>query len=163
MNFSYFVPRAAHVPVHPDRLLRRVIFLILLTHGGSVAARDSGWAPTTENAAWRNECGACHSAFAPALLPSAAWADIMASLREHFGADASVDASTHQEIAAFLQRNGSDERYSADGTQAPRITRSERFVYKHRSAIRLWQKGQVKNLIDCSLCHRGADPPAPKP
>lgn len=146
-----------------QRGLRWLLLLICLGDVGAAAARDSLWQPGEENATWRSECGACHIAFAPAWLPFADWAHIMGQLREHFGSDASVDARTQQEITDFLQRNSSKEDQAARHTELPRMTRSERFAAKHRSAMRLWQKGKVKSLADCRQCHSGAESPAPKP
>jgi hypothetical protein len=40
--------------------------------------------------------------------------------------------------------------------EVPRITTSDRFIGKHRSAIRLWQKGQIRSLADCGSCHKEA-------
>lgn len=102
-------------------------------------------------------------AFPPALLPASDWRQIMACLDRHFGADASLERSRQQEISAYLQRNAGPERQSARAPQElPRITRSDRFMRWHRSALRLWQKGQLKTLSDCAACHKDARPEQPQ-
>jgi hypothetical protein len=119
--------------------------------------RDSVWHPTEDNALWRNECGTCHMAFPPGLLASDDWLAIMALLDKHFGVDASLDPSASAEIAGYLKRNGADGRPSIGQDALPRITTTARFEHKHRSAIRLWRKGQLNSLSDCGACHKEAD------
>ncbi len=119
-----------------------------------VGARDNSWQAGEDNAAWRAECSTCHAAFPPSLLPASAWLAIMARLDQHFGTDASLDAKTRQEISDYLMRHGSGPGLPGNDAALPRITQTERFANKHRSAIRLWRKGQLKSLSDCAACHR---------
>jgi hypothetical protein len=90
------------------------------------------------------------------LLASDDWLAIMAQLDKHFGLDASLDPSASAEIAGYLKRNGADGRPSMGQDALPRITTTARFERKHRSAIRLWSKGQLKTLSDCGACHKEA-------
>src|SRR6476469_323579 len=53
--------------------------------------------------AWSRECGSCHIAYPPRLLPAASWQAIMQGLDRHFGSDATIDASAASSIGAFLQ------------------------------------------------------------
>ena len=46
------------------------------------------------NEKWKTECGSCHLAYPPELLPASSWRRIMAGLDRHFGADASLDAAS---------------------------------------------------------------------
>ena len=54
--------------------------------------------------AYVQECGSCHVAFAPGLLPAASWQRLMADLGRHFGSDASLDAA----VPASPQVDASD-------------------------------------------------------
>lgn len=47
------------------------------------------------SANWKAECGSCHIAFEPGLLPSESWVKMMAGLDKHFGADATVTAQVN--------------------------------------------------------------------
>jgi hypothetical protein len=58
--------------------------------------------PTPGVALYNTECGDCHMAFPPTMLPAASWQDMMRALDDHFGDDAELDAETTDQIAAFL-------------------------------------------------------------
>jgi cytochrome c len=122
----------------------------------AAVARGGIWLPSAGNTSWQSECAACHIAFPAQLLPPSDWRKIMSQLDRHFGTDVSLDGATHQEILDYLQHNGADEPLFSNPQMLPRITSSERFADKHRGAIRLWHKGQIKTLTDCAACHRDA-------
>jgi hypothetical protein len=112
-----------------------------------------------DNAVWRAECGACHIAYLPSLLSAEQWREQMASLKRHFGTDASVDAAAAAEIGAFLQRNAGRARGGAPATsEPPRITRTKWFIDEHRGVRATdWTSAAVKSAADCGACHQGAD------
>jgi hypothetical protein len=138
------------------QFFRFLLISLVTTAGVSATARNDVWSPTEDNAVWRSECGVCHMAFPPTLLPSEDWLAIMGSLERHFGVDASLDALAGIEISDYLKRNGARDRVGGWGDEALRITATERFEHKHRGAIRLWKKGQLKSLSDCGACHKEA-------
>ncbi len=91
-------------------------------------------------------------AFPPVLLSSGDWQILMQGLDKHFGVNASLDANSRDQIAAFLDRNGgSSWGHSAD---SQRITETSFFVNRHKSSIRMLMKGRVKSLADCMACHK---------
>ncbi len=151
--------------------LSAIRLAVLLSFGWSycAAARDDTWQQREDNAAWRSECSACHIAFPPALLAADAWLNIMLRLDKHYGTEASLEATTRDDIAAYLARNANGSIRSngsnssgqstlmGSDIELPRITRSDWFLRKHGSAIRLWQKGKIKSLADCGACHKGPD------
>lgn len=61
-------------------------------------------ATPSEFDAYRTECGACHVAYPPPLLPPASWQALMRDLDKHFGVDASLDAATVSSITVFLEQ-----------------------------------------------------------
>jgi hypothetical protein len=118
----------------------------------NVLASDDVWQPRESNPLWQSECGSCHMAFPPALLTSGDWQILMQGLDKHFGVDASLDAKSRDQIAAFLDRNaGSGWGNSVD---SHRVTETNFFIKKHKGAIRLLIKGRVKSLADCLSCHK---------
>lgn len=114
--------------------------------------------PAQVNATWRQECGSCHIAYAPGLLPAESWRKIMAGLDKHFDTDASLTAQENKEITDFLVSNASN-RWSA--ASAPlKITETAWFKRKHDDheiAPSVWKNPQVKSPANCSACHTQAD------
>jgi hypothetical protein len=141
-----------------SQLFRGLTMALLVAACVSAIARgrDDVWNASDGNPVWRSECGVCHMAYPPSLLASEDWLSIMVQLDRHFGVDASLDPSANSEIADYLKRNGADGWPSVGHDALPRITTTARFEGKHRSAIRLWRKGQLKSLSDCGACHKEA-------
>jgi mono/diheme cytochrome c family protein len=108
---------------------------------------------------YRQECGACHTAYAPALLPAASWQRIMKGLDRHYGSDASMDAATTRQISGWLQANaGSGRRISQDSPPQDRITRAAWFEREHRHIpAAAWTHRSVGSAANCAACHTDAD------
>jgi cytochrome c553 len=129
---------------------RATLFALVFVCPGALAAEDV-WQPREASPLWQSECGSCHMAFPPALLSQGDWHILMQGLDKHFGADATLDAKSRDEIAAFLERNaGSSWVYSSDSR---RITETSWFMSKHKGALRMLRKGRIKSLADCAVCH----------
>ncbi|HEX8961773.1 MAG TPA: cytochrome C [Rhodocyclaceae bacterium] len=145
-------------PPGARRLGAALALLATLLPSLACARNDSAWQPREDNEAWRAECSACHIAFPPALLPADSWLAIMARLDRHFGADASLDARTREQITNYLDRNGAPKPvFGSPPDELPRITTQDWFLRKHRGAARLLLKGRVKSLADCAACHKGPE------
>lgn len=113
--------------------------------------------PANTPASFKNECGSCHLAYPPALLAAKDWQRTMAGLKDHFGTEATVDAKTGLEIAAFLERNAGNPDKLGTAGEPPRITQTTRFVRKHREvSAKTWRDPRIKSAANCEACHRGA-------
>ena len=113
--------------------------------------------PANTPASFTAECGSCHLAYPPALLPAKDWQSLMGGLSEHFGSDATVDAKTGQEITDFLTRNAGSSSKLGNAGKPPRITQTARFVRKHDEVpAKLWTDPRVKSAANCEACHRNA-------
>lgn len=124
-------------------------------HGGE--NRGKPVQPSRTNAQWLQECGSCHLAFSPGLLPAESWRKVMAGLNKHFGSDASLTAQENSVITDFLVNNASN-RWRAP-TAPLRITETAWFQRKHDShEIRpeIWKRAAVKSPANCAACHPGA-------
>lgn len=114
--------------------------------------------PAQANATWQKECGGCHMAFPPGLLPTDSWRKTMTGLNKHFGTDASLTPAETTEITSYLVKNASN-RWNA--SSAPlRITESAWFKSKHNEreiAPAVWKRAAVKSPSNCMACHAGAD------
>jgi len=113
---------------------------------------------TATNKTWKAECGSCHIAYPPNLLPAPAWRRMMAGLDRHFGTDASVDAATAAEIGAFLESNAGQGRKRGIDSGTLRISDTPWFKRKHDEvAAATWKDPRVKTPANCSACHVGAE------
>jgi hypothetical protein len=138
--------------------------------------RRGGWvrpgedvAPVT-NATYTEECGACHMAYQPGLLPADAWQQIMDpdALTDHYGDDASLSPELRVEIADYLAANSADSASksrsrafavgdSADGA-LPRISETRYFRNEHHEIPKrlVANNPEVGSFSNCNACHQGA-------
>ncbi|MBK1723807.1 diheme cytochrome c [Thiocystis violacea] len=140
-------------------------------HGGWVRSR-ADVAPVS-NPNDSEECGACHMAYQPGLLPADAWARIMdpTALADHYGDDASLSEELRREIAAYLSANAADlaERTRSRafalalssgtaGGSLPRISETDYFQRKHDEipARMVKDNPRVGSFSQCNSCHRDA-------
>lgn len=111
---------------------------------------------------YQAECGGCHVAFPPELLPAASWRALMAGLDKHFGTDASLDDPTRRELTSFFEANAGRVRaIGADGKPLLRITETNWFRREHRPgregiASGTFASEPVKSAANCGACHRDA-------
>jgi hypothetical protein len=116
------------------------------------------------------ECGACHFAYQPGLLPERSWRKLLApdALVDHFGANAELDEAPRTAILDFLVANSADKSYykrskkimtSLRSDEAPlRITDVPYIRRKHHEIpADLIKSDKVKSLSFCDACHQGAE------
>lgn len=145
------------------------LFAFSLPQGGE-ARGDGGenLLPRVTHKAWQQECGSCHLAYPPALLPRASWREMMNGLERHFGDDASVDPVTQADILKFLEAHAADAGGSrmgervmkrTNGQAAPqRITETRWFVREHDDVpADVWKRKSVGSRANCAACHRQAE------
>ncbi len=153
------VPSTApsHKPNH--RTIRRGVVLALgLIALGSAQAEHGRSMTANMPKAYTQECGACHTAYAPGLLPARSWARIMNGLAKHYGTDASLDASTTQQLSKWLQGNAGTYKRVQEAPPQDRITRSTWFQHKHDGiSATIWKAPSVKSAANCAACHPRAD------
>ncbi|MDD5029087.1 MAG: diheme cytochrome c [Rhodoferax sp.] len=142
-------------------LLLAVLAATALTAQAKYNGEDRGRPvmPSEVNAKWQAECGGCHMAYPPGLLPAASWKKVMVGLDKHFGTDASLPAADVQEITNYLTKYPSNRW---DSSAAPlRITDGEWFKAKHYNkgeiAPEVWKRASVKSPGNCMACHKQAD------
>lgn len=143
-------------PRSPLRSLASLLGMALAA--AAVHADDRPLRPLNVPPAYAQECGACHTAYPPGMLPARSWQRLMAGLDRHFGTDASLDTQTLQQIDRWLQAHAGSYRRVAEEPPQDRITRSAWFERKHRKiAPAVWQLASVKSPAHCAACHAGAD------
>ncbi|MBY0430576.1 MAG: diheme cytochrome c [Rhodospirillales bacterium] len=108
--------------------------------------------PAVTDATARKECGACHMAFQPALLPAETWKRLFAELPRHFGEDASLPEATRQTIEDYYTRNAGRPR----DVGTLRISDLGWWRKEHRK-VRETDWIHVKSKANCGACHKSAE------
>lgn len=122
------------------------------------AHADGPLMPLRVPPAYTAECGACHTAYPPALLPAASWKRLMGGLDRHYGSDAALDPKTLQQLDGWLQQHAGTYKRVAEAPPEDRITRSAWFERKHRKVdAAVWKLPSVQSAAQCAACHGGAD------
>lgn len=119
----------------------------------------------TANSAWQKECGDCHMAFHPTLLPATSWQGIMTSLDDHFGEDASLPASTAAAISDYLRANSAETSDSlaanvfrkVSETRPLEITQAPFWLRRHEHVSEAtFKAAPVNSRQNCAACHGDA-------
>ena len=134
-----------------------LFFLLIASTVGTGAALADDDSFTATDPLWKAECGGCHLAFPPELLPASSWRTMMSGLDRHFGTDASLDPATAARITAFLEQNASRKGKLAS-EKTLRITETRWFVHEHDEVpARVWKSEKVKGASNCAACHVNAE------
>lgn len=154
----------------------------LLLGSGNAMAEDGFWQwlvnfsrqkevqPVT-NKAYQEECGSCHFAYPPGLLPAKSWAKLLdeKALDDHFGESATLDKDVLKEISDYAMANSAEKsRYkrsrkialaTEEGEAPLRITEVRYIKRKHHEIPEKMIKGNkdVKSLSYCNACHTKAE------
>jgi hypothetical protein len=81
----------------------------------------------------------------------------MGDLSNHFGTDASVDATTAKEIQGYLEANAGRVRGN-DARPSLRITETRWFRREHDEVpAAVWKNPAVKSAANCGACHTRAE------
>lgn len=160
---------------------RGVVGLVILTLSSPVLADDGflSWLFSLERKNelakivdddYEEECGACHYAYPPGLLPARSWKKLMAptALEDHFGDNAELDEEMRIKLETLLVNNAADKSHykrakkiivSLRDEEAPmRITEVRFFRRKHHDLEdkHVKENKKVKSLSYCDKCHRKA-------
>lgn len=121
-----------------------------------------------QNATWNRECGSCHLAFHPTLLPARSWDALLDGQANHFGDDLALDPATVAELREFARRNAAESaqteaawkinRFIPARETPLRITETGYWKRKHRDiADDVWQAPAVHAKANCDACHLDAE------
>lgn len=117
---------------------------------------------------YTSECGACHLAYPPGLLPARSWERIMDGLADHFGDNAELPAADNYALRAYLTATSGDRSAhtrsrgfaaSVAPDAAPlRITDTLYFRRQHHEipTSMVQNNRQVLSFANCQACHRDA-------
>jgi len=125
----------------------------------------SGYRALATPAVYAGECGDCHHAYHPSLRSETTWRAIMAGLDDHYGEDASVDATSAKVIEAFLTSNAAGtfdtqvaQRIGRFATPDFRITRTRYWKHRHHDIpAAVYRHKKIGSRVNCKGCHGDAD------
>lgn len=121
------------------------------------------------NALYQEECGSCHFAYQPGLLPTRSWERMMNGLEDHFGENAELEEATRKELLQYLSDNAAERSNykrskringSLPSDSAPlRISETRYFKGKHDEIPKRLVSGNEKvgSWSNCQACHVKAD------
>lgn len=139
-----------------------------------------GWALTlkrmkefkpVDNDSYAEECGSCHLAYPPGLLPTASWEKLLApaALEDHFGENAELDEEVLKPIQDYVLSNAAEKSHykrsrkiarAAERGEAPlRITELSYIKRKHHEITdkMIVDNPDVQSLSNCNACHTKAE------
>ncbi|MCF6198620.1 MAG: cytochrome b/b6 domain-containing protein [Hyphomicrobiaceae bacterium] len=122
----------------------------------------SGFKVIKQNSAYASECGECHHAYHPSLLPESSWNKILTGLSDHFGEDASLDREVVKILNQYLKLNAARHwdteaannlrRVSAKDPLS--ITASPYWVLRHKDIDeRVFKRNKIASKGNCIACH----------
>lgn len=122
-----------------------------------------------KNVTYKEECGSCHFAYQPGLLPARSWKKIMSDLENHFDENAELEKDVQTSLTNYLMKNAADQSNykrsrrimnSLSNNSTPlRITETPYFIRKHDEIPRRLVKDNPKlgSFSKCDACHTNAD------
>lgn len=168
---------SAKVPAH--RLIGTSIIIATLSwagvmFGGYLGSNpDQAYLPFTgqklaSNQTWNEECGDCHLAFHPSLLPARSWQRLFDEQEQHFDEDLMLDDEIIVELRDFANKNSAEQEateaaWKLNTTIKPnefpiQITKTAYWQEKHTTITEpTWQREDVLSKSNCSACHLDAE------
>jgi hypothetical protein len=115
------------------------------------------------------ECGGCHFAYSPGLLPARSWELQMSRMERHFGESVTLSPAAREAITRYLVDNAADRspyagskifmrRLEADSTPY-RFSDVWHYREMHRiirEVIDLKPRIKIRRLTNCDGCHQYA-------
>lgn len=132
------------------------------------AKYDKGGFAPAENAQYKTECGSCHFAYLPGMLPARSWHAVIAGADKHFGESLSLRPEAAKELEAYLTANAADRTpyrggasmlyMLGDNATPTRITALPLMRQRHVVIVKLMPRDVAtpKKLTNCDACHERA-------
>lgn len=123
--------------------------------------------PKIINEAYKANCGNCHFAYQPGLLPAKSWLKIIDSPGGHPGGDLPLDEGTKAEIRKYLSQNSAENSQSkrsrkilaSIGSGVPtRISEIPYIREKHHEINEeVFLRKSIGSRGNCIACHKTAE------
>jgi cytochrome b len=116
------------------------------------------------DAQWQHECGSCHLAFHPSLLPARSW-QAMLEQQDHFGEDLALDAATVASLSSYAGAHSAEHAETPTAwkiaSRTPASSTPLRIIetpyWKRRHAEITDADWQRVKKVDCDGCHLDAE------
>jgi cytochrome c553 len=118
---------------------------------------------TVSNPAYKENCGACHFAYPPELLPSGSWSKILAALPDHFGESVEVDPEAGKTIGEYLRAESAESSSAATALKIMKSIRNQTpqriteipYIQKmhHEVNQNVFKRESIGSLSNCAACH----------
>jgi len=151
-----------------QRQMYTVCLVVLLLPSALYAGdhKESKTMPIVKNTVYTKNCGTCHFAYQPDLLPARAWVKIINSPGGHAGGDLSLESNEKSEIERYLRQNSAEQSpskrskkiLSSLGSDTPvRISEIPYIKKKHREISQdVFMRKAIGSRANCVACHRSA-------
>ena len=128
---------------------------------------DHGNLGIVNNPTYTENCGACHIAYRPGLLPSGSWEKLLGGISDHFGEEVELDPESKTVISEYLRTNAAEK--SSDetsrkimksiGNQTPPQITEIPYIQKKHNEIKseVFNRKSIGSLSNCAACHIGAE------
>ncbi len=123
--------------------------------------------PKVSNAVYERNCGTCHFAYQPGLLPGGSWRKIINDPGGHAGGELSLDTRTKAEIERYLTQNSAEKSKSKRSRKivasigSDVTTRISEVPYirekHHEIGQEVFSRKSIGWRGNCIACHRTAE------
>lgn len=119
------------------------------------------------NQTWDKECGDCHLAYHPSVLPARSWKKLFTQQSQHFGENLALDNETTRLLLQYAVTNSAENHQTraawkidqsvAQSAEPTRITET-RFWQRSHGKLKdaVWKMQTVKSKANCEACHTDA-------
>lgn len=131
--------------------------------GASASQRLPASAGLTQ---YEAECGACHLAYPPGMLPARSWARLLEGLDDHFGENAELDPEVRVSLGRWLEENAAERGTHSTSRKALKSARGDtplrisdlRFIRHEHDELEpaIFRRPAVKTVANCGACHLDA-------
>ena len=117
-----------------------------------------------ENATWTKECGGCHLAYHPSMLPARSWTKLLQEQHAHFGEDLDLEDESVNRLLGFAAMESAEAHrttlaWKVDSTTPPSATPlrvTDTGYWKHRHADLSDADWTRTKRFACDGCHLDA-------
>jgi hypothetical protein len=148
-------------------LLTSIFHIAFADHDDDHEKKENKYLAPVNNSTFKQECGACHFAYQPALLPSGSWEKILSNLPPHFGEEVLLDDKSKNIISDYLRANAAEKSSakrakkiirSLRGQTPLRITEIPYIREKHHELnSNIFTRESIGSRSNCIACHTTAE------